>query len=843
MHLLKKSVLTAFATLAVALVYGQTPDSTAVDSSATIDPSVSISFDALENEAQTQDVSGLLQSSNDVFTAAVGFNFSAVRFRMRGMNSEYFDVMMNGVPMNDRENGWAVWGYWGGLNDMTRYPETQTGVSSNQWSFGGIAGFSNLDLRPSTKRPGSRVSYAYTNRSYRHRVMGSYNSGMNEKGWAYSVMMSSRWSQEGYVEGTYYSALGYFGAVEKKINDQHSVSLIAFGAPTVQARQGVAVDEAYKLTGNPYYNPWWGYQNGEKRNARVRNNHKPHIFLTHEYKKDADTRVNSTAYTFFGRTGNSNLNWYDAADPRPDYYKNLPSYFAQDFPQDSIALANLWMNNDASTTQIDFDQMYFANSKNLYALPDGTGEANRSKYVIEEYRVDPFQVGGVSIFNKRMNDRLYLTAGGNAEYYSSRNFKVMKDLLGGDFWLDVDQFAEQQFEDPDAAQNDLENPNAIIREGDAFGYDYTINQIKAGGFGQLEMKLPKIEGYVGLNLSYTSFWRVGSFRNGRFPDNSFGKSATNDFLNYGVKGGLVYKITGRHYATVNAAYMTMAPFSNEAYIAPRVRDDVVNNLGNRELMSADINYIMRFPNLKARVTGYYAMLNNQIWTRSFYHDEERTFVNYTMSGVDQINMGIELGVSYTIAAVLTVNGALGIGDYFYNSRPSATITADNSAETIAEDRTIYLKNYKVGGAPQTVATAGLRYNSPKFWFVGVSFNYFADNYLTPNPDRRTAEAVEGFVTTDPQWSEVLDQTQLDNGYTIDAFAGYSWRVKSGKYLRFNLSATNLMDMFYARNDFSKKIKTGGFEQLRYDSQDIGKFPPKFYYMYGTTIFAMVTFQF
>jgi hypothetical protein len=816
--------------------FAQEPDSSNVipDSTREQVSNVSVSFDVLEDQAQSQDISGLLQSSRDVFVSIAGFNFSAVRYRMRGYDSENFSVFIHGVPMNDAETGWPIYAMWGGLNDVTRYPETRTGISSSQAGFGGVGGYSNMNLRPSMDRPGVNASYAYTNRSYRHRAMATYSSGM-KNGWAYTVSMSRRWAKEGYVEGTYMDALSYFAAVERKINQKHSITFIGFGAPTVQGRQGLAVQEAYDLTGNPYYNPFWGYQNGEKRNARVRNNHKPHFLLTHDWKKSKETSVSTTAYFIKGRTGNTNLNWYDAADPRPDYYKNLPSYYQLDNPDEAALITARWENNNPEHTQLDFDQFYFANSKNMYALPDGSGNANRSKYIIEEYRIDPTQLGISSLMNHIINEHMVLSAGFNAEYYKSRNYKVMEDLLGGDFWLDVDQFAEQQFEDPNAAQNNLENPNSIIKQGDEFGYNYDIVSTKANAFSQVEFKYGKIDGYVGLDLSYTSFYRDGKYKNGRFPDNSFGKSDAQTFFNYGVKGGAVYKITGRHFLTANAMYLTRAPFAVNAFIAPRVRDHVVAGLESNKIASADLNYIARFTNLQARVTGYYTKISDQTWSRSYYHDEYRSFVNYIMTGLDEIHLGTEIGISYTIATVLTLQAGAGIGDFIYSSRPTATITSDNEAETLAEGRTVYLTNYKAGGGPQTVASFGLRYNSPKYWFIGASFNYFADNYMEANPDRRTEEASDGLITTDPQFSDLIVQEKLDNGYTIDAYVGYSYMIKRGKFIRFNLSASNILN--------EKDVHTGGFEQLRYDPRNVDKFPPKYSNMFGTTIFAMISFQF
>lgn len=833
--------------------FGQfVPDSTKVDS--TVQEVFSLSSDDLETEAASQDVSTLLQSSRDVFSSIAGFNFSNARFRMRGYQSDQYTVMMNGIPMDDPEMGWAIWAYWGGLNDITRYPEVANGIDASQYTFSGIGGFSNIDLRASRMRKGSRLSYAITNRTYRNRVMMTHNTGMMKNGWAVSASGSYRWSQEGYVEGTYFNGGSYFLSVDKKINEKHLINLSGFGAPTVQARSGIALQEAYDLTGNNFYNPYWGYQtdgnSGKqvKRNARERNNHRPSMFLTHDWTPDKKQKLSTTIYTTFGRTGNTNLNWYDAKDPRPDYYRYLPSYYSIDDPYRAGTMADAWAN-DPSVSQINWDALYNANYKNLYTLENVDGiegndvTFNRSKYIVEEYRIDPRQIGLNAIYNRKLSDAMILSAGVNVDHYVSHNFKVIEDLLGGDYWVDINRFAEQDFGDLNASQSNVDTPNRLVKVGDKVGYNYDIHVDKQSLFGQLEQKLAKIDWYAALSVSHTSFYRDGLWKNGIFPETSFGKSEVKNYINYGIKAGADYKITGRHYITVNFLNETKAPNSRDAFISPQTRNDMVSNLQSTSILSGDISYQVRYANLKARATAFYTQINNQTWNRRYYHDEFQNFINYIMTGVDNLYSGVEVGVEGTIATTWVATAAFTTGQYLYNSRPTATVTVDNSAEVLAEDRTIYLKNYRIGGMPQTAASIGLKYNAPKFWYVGASFNWFTNIYLDPNPDRRTSEAVAKYVDTDPQWNEILNQHVVhdlqnnnffENNYTLDAYIGKSFKIKD-KFLRLNANVNNILN--------NKAFQTGGFEQLRYDSNNINKFPPKYGYMYGTTFFVMASFLF
>jgi hypothetical protein len=843
MRIVKYSLIVfVFLTISVA---AQTDTSKVNNSDTTLNtkvvPVFTTSLDVLEEGTESQNISGLLQSSRDVFTSIAGFNFSAARFRIRGYDSENYTVMMNGITLNSPEGGRAIWAFWGGLNDITRYQNVQSGISASSQTFGGIGGFSNINARATAIRKGTKISYALANRSYSHRFMITHSTGMMENGFAVAISASGRYADEGYVEGTFYRGASYFLSLEKKLNEKHSLGLVAFGAPTVQGRRSISTQETYDLTGNNYYNSYWGYQNGEKRNSRVRNNHKPRIMLNHYFKLNDKTTLTSSLYYTFGRGGSTRLNWYDANDPRPDYYKNLPSYYAN--PGDEATfdqLTSLWQSNDPTTTQLDWDQMYFANSKNLFTQTNANGGSssvtgNRAKYMIEEARQDVSHYGLNSTFTHKKSDKLNLSGGLTISKYKSMNFKVINDLLGADFWVDVDQFAERDFADELVAQSDINNPNRIVKEGDKFGYDYDINIDTYSAFGQAEGTSKKIDWFAGFSITSTSFWRTGYMQNGLFPENSLGDSEKQSFFNYGVKGGVIYKITGRHLIRLNGAYLTRAPFSRTAYISPRTRDQVVSNLKNETILSGDLSYMVRYPKVKTRITGFYTTIKDKTWSRSFYHDELNSYVNYTMTGVDQLFMGIELGAEVNITSELIAVGAFSMGDYLYDSRPTASITQDNSRELLAENKTIYLQNFKIGGIPQTAASIGVKYFSPKYWFTGINFNYFTDAYLDANPDRRTEEALSKYVTTDPQVADIVDQTKLDADYTINAYVGKSWRIKNKYYLKFNVNVNNILD----NTDFT----TGGFEQLRYDQNDIDKFPPKIGYMYGRTYFAMVSFSF
>lgn len=802
-------------------------------------PAFSISAIELENDNQSQDVSGILHSSRDAFTSVSAFTWSQARYRFRLYNSSNTLVFINGVRMNDPETGIASYSSWGGLNDVMRFSNTRTGLAPFTYGFSGIGGATSIDTRPSMFREGGSVSYAFSNRLYTHRVMVSASTGMMDNGWAFTVAGSKRYSDEGYVPGTFQDAYGYYLGAERKINDKHSAVLTVLGAPSRQGRQGTAVQEAYDLAGSNYYNPLWGLQNGEVRNSRVSNVHEPMFIGSHVWKMSATQNLQTSLFYSFGRNGVTALNWYDAKDPRPDYYRYLPSYFANTDTLMMNRIAENW-RNDINVRQINWDQLYFANSKNLYTVfnangtPGNTVEGKRSKYIVEEIRQDQQVLGFSSTYQKSLTENLNLAASVNGTKSRTHNFKVMNDLLGGDFWVDVDQFAERIATDSLMAQNDLSTTNKIIKKGDRFGFDYYMLSDQINAFTQAEWKLAKFDVYAAVSMMYTAFRREGNVQNGRFPEESLGKSEAQEFLNFGGKLGVTYKISGRHYISANGAYYDRPPVPRNVYIAPRTRSKTVADITPENIISGDLNYIVRYQRVKTRATVFYTQINNQIVSNSFYHDDLRTFVNYTQTNVDHLYMGAELGAEVNILPELLLTVAATRNDALFNSRPTATITQDNSNNILDTAKVIYLKNYHVGGMPEAAYSAGLKYTGKKYWFAGLTFNYYDEIYVQPNPDRRTSEALTKYVDADPQVNQILGQEQLDPGYTLDFFGGKSWRIKK-YYIGLNVNVSNILN--------NQDFRMTGFEQLRYDANEIEKFPPKYSYHFGRTYYAMLSFRF
>lgn len=475
--------------------------------STVMDDSIFAEFDT-ESGNDAQSLPSSLSASKDVFNNIASYRFSEMRFNVRGYDSQYSDVYLNGIRFNDAMTGYTPWSLWSGLNDATRNQEITNGSVMSDYGVGSIGGTTNINARASQVRQGLRVSLVNANSMYRFRAMVTYGSGLLDNGWSYALSVSTRQGGNSYVDGVYYNSYGYFASAEKIFNSRHRLGFTIMGAPTERGAQQASTQEAYDLVGNNYYNPNWGYQDGKMRNARVRNSHEPIAMINYTFDPNEHTQFNLATSFRFGKNGYSALTWYDGADPRPDYYRYMPSYKllnATDLEAASMAAASLadqWMRNVGNIRHFDWDEMYQTNMNFRNAEDEAIyGPGARSNYIIEERHTDQLDWNLAAQISRIYKDNSRLTAGANVRINRTWYYDEVKDLLGGDYYVDVDKFAQRDFGDPIMAQNDMDYYNQYgharaVREGDKFSYNYKAH-LRSGGvwatyatrFGGFGMKL------------------------------------------------------------------------------------------------------------------------------------------------------------------------------------------------------------------------------------------------------------------------------------------------------------------------------------------------------------------
>jgi len=78
-----------------------------------------VNADDLNNEQGAENISPLLSGSRDVFLNSAAYSLGPMRFKIRGYQSNFTDITINGVAMGNMETGRTYWSNWGGLNNVT----------------------------------------------------------------------------------------------------------------------------------------------------------------------------------------------------------------------------------------------------------------------------------------------------------------------------------------------------------------------------------------------------------------------------------------------------------------------------------------------------------------------------------------------------------------------------------------------------------------------------------------------------------------------------------------------------------------------------------------------------
>ena len=541
--------------------------------------------DLNDDEGKSQAQASASSASTDVFNSTTSFAWSTARYRKRGYDQTYEQNYINGINFNSAERGQFNFSSMGGLNDASRNKEVLNPIEATNFAFGGLSTSTNYLMDASRYAQGWKVGVAGTNRNYKARVNATYASGPLANGWSFIGQMAFRFSpyidQKGIIgEGIKYYSLGYFFSAEKKFNNGDKLSIITFGAPTERGQSAAVTQEVYDLTnaynktswGHNSYNPYWGYQNGKVRNSRIVKSYDPMAILNYDLKIDDYNKMKVAVGYHYSFYSNSALTFYNAPDPRPDYYRNLPSFLWDGQIADSNseqlydlngghyqygnfigadmnglemgmgqvahdgniigpsinaqqynALVDLWQSRDNKTTQIDWDNIYASNIASNYTNPNGS-----ARYLLER-RHNNIQeaMANINYVNTQF-DHLKITAGLEGKFSQGIHYKTVDDLLGGNQWIDVDPFADRDIKElatnAGLSQTDIANVkkndiaadyNDVKHDGDRFGYDYRINMGTAKLWAQNEWTFNEVDFYYALQLTYSSMQRTTNMINGR----------------------------------------------------------------------------------------------------------------------------------------------------------------------------------------------------------------------------------------------------------------------------------------------------------------------------------------
>ncbi|HMB64308.1 MAG TPA: hypothetical protein VKN36_14610, partial [Eudoraea sp.] len=679
-----------------------------------------------------------------------------------------------------------------------------------------------------------------SNRTYTGRLMATYNSGVQKNKMVCAFSVSRRWADQGYIEGTLYDAYSIFGGVEYQYSKKSSLYFTAILASNRRGRSAAITREVFQMAGHRY-NPYWGYQNGVLRNSRVRKIKQPILMLNHLYQADKLFINTGIAYRF-GQHSNSRLGYYNAPNPDPTYYRYLPSFYLNSPIGANFLSAQKAREGFLRHPQLNWERAYQANTT--------YGSKQKAAYVLYDDEVEDtsFTLNGVA--NLKASDHCDIELGLRYTALVSRNNARIRDLLGAEFHEDIDPFSN--------TLNDVNAPREK-QEGDIINYDYRVSAGVMEAFTQIKCTGSSWDAFIAGTFSKSTYNREGLFLNERFPDHSLGKSENIEFSNIGIKGGVTCQISGRHWVKAHAAILTRAPFLQNAFINPREHDETVPGIQNERLSSADLNYFIRLPDLTGRLTGFYSRFQNGTDVNFFFVDAGlgSDFVQEAITGLDKLNMGIELGMSYKVSPMVKLTAVSAIYKQLYASDPFVRINFDTagdaedliSAEGFKELGVARIKDHRLAQGPQKAWSLGVEYRDPTYWWVGVTANYLGNNY----PNIATITRTRSFYldpregqpfrdATEENVNRLLKQRSLDTVYLLNLVGGKSWLL-DGKYISVFASISNVFDRIFRTGGYEQS-RNGNYGQLARDNlSGMPSFAPKYWYGYGRTYFLNIAVSF
>lgn len=807
----KKHLLVALALLGAPQSYAQFAGVNDADSLSTVeedlledDSNFTFTESQLgENDDITSDIIRVNSVSN-IYASQISWTWSGIWFKYRALDNANNDIYMNGVQVNNPENGRFSYSTIGGMNDAVRNKEDVGAFEGNSFSFSGLGGSSNYDFRAANMPTGHKVTLSGANRNYTLRAMYTYGTGLNKNGWAFFGTIGYRWAnmQTAAIKGTFYNSLAYFLSAQKVFNEKHSLSLATWGSPTERATAGASTDEARWLANDYQYNPYWGYQDGKKRASRIVNTFEPSILLTWDYRIKEDMKLTTSAFLKVAKYSSTKLN-YNGTNPHPDYWKRFPSYNYDvwgrdgDYTYDNAAFWQSYDNwQQEEYRQINFDELYFANRQLNKIGADAI-------YWIQARHNNHLMTNLASTYDWDVRPGHKWTVGLQLLSNRGSHYQTVDDLLGGEYFHNTNTYLVGDYqENSKEAMYDVNNGYQRLYEGDRYGYDYDLWNQDIKLFTTYSMERDNVASFITGRIGGRRMWRNGFMRNGLFQDNSYGKSSKAHFLDGGMKAGATINLGKGHAITAGLGYEIKAPTASVAFMCPEMNNDYVQDLRNEKIASAELGYALTNKWLRLNVNAYYYYSHDGNEWQQYYNDDINSFSYNSLTGVKKEYCGVEVGARFRITSSLDI---LALGTYSEAKYIDNTNVYWMSSTTGKINQELcHNDGMRASGTPLAAASLGINYRFKKY-YLNLTGNYYDRIYLAYSTNMRYEKNLQNAGRYHAGEYDVPEQAKGNGGFMLDASIGRQFFLFHHP-LSVNLQLCNLTNR--------RNITTGGYEQSR-----------------------------
>lgn len=647
----------------------------------------------------SQEFPQIMNYTPNVYSTKGGGGYGDANLRVRGYDQSNTGVLINGIPVNDMENGWVYWSNWAGLGDATRTIQIQRGLGASKLAINSVGGTVNIITKTTDMNKGGSIGFEATDFG-RFKTQLSLSTGLLKTNTAVTFV-GSRTFGKGYVDATYVDAWSYFLSVSQNIGKDHQLVLTVIGAPQEHGQRVYMLDSTMYDTYGAKYNPNWGYLGGELVNERVNYYHKPQIAMNWYWNINEKAFLATSGYVSFGTGGGSGP--LGSSIPMTTYGQ-IDYNFASERNYNNIDTAKAILTGE-------------------YTVKNGDTTYNSlSKSILRNSVNNHMWYGFLSTLNYNFSDRLKLTTGLDARFYVGEHYREVRNLLGGDYWYDKVFGAT--------------TPGDII----AYWNDGIVNY--GGIFAQLEYTSGKFAAFLAGTVSETWTKRVDyySYQTGiiteDYAKDNANISPTLSNFGYNVKIGANYNINENNNVFINAGMYSRVPFFRFHFL--NFNNTINNDLKNEDVLAFEAGYGFKNKKFKLNLNGYYSLWSNISLLKTFTVKvgEVNKQVNSYMTNLDELHIGIEMDANYTFNRWVNAGALLAIGNWEYTNNGESNLYDDQTQEFIGKG-IIYTEGLKVPNQPQTQFGLNANFKIAKQIDLGGQWIYYANQYAAFTPESRT----------------------------------------------------------------------------------------------------------
>ena len=775
-------------------------------------------------KAEDEFLPSLLQAGTDPLVRSATFDWGISRYQWRGYQRVSPDYFINGAQLNHSFSGRIPWYVINGMSSRIRIMQSGMGLHPTDYAAGSLAGSTYLESSASIDRKQTVALMGYSGSRGALRYSFFHATGAQPNGMAMAFYFQYAHAQSSLsMPGISRSFSGML-TVEKNKPRHRTLFLLCF-APQESTRQPAITQELLSITGNQRYNSNWGWDNQEMRFAGKRSYQFPLLIATHEHRPNPYTRWRGSAAIITGQQGDEGLDWFDAPDPRPDYYRYMPSYVSD---QDLKKYWTQTLQQRPELVQINWSRLFTMNANSRgNNVVSGFGPA---KYIVEK-RITQWQLYSFNLtYHTLLQGKTDFTWGWSQQISSQRYRRQVVDLMGGAYYLNINGFASSL--NASAGQYDLLRPDRFLKEGDFFGYDYALFTQSGQLWMQLQRSGKKWDWFLTGKWGRERLYRRGYLVNGLFPLDSGGDGPP-IFWNTGMlKAGITRKWKGRNYFYGHAWLQSGAPMAEQHFLHPRYSHRFIDPLRAVVSWHAEGGWIYRSSNWSSRLTAYSTWLLDNTEVQSFYSDQHDAPVNLVITGLTFLHQGIEWSGSWQLHPDWEFDWALVESKNSYLSRPIGKMYNDLTENLLTTD-VMHVRGYRAGTGPQRALHVGLQYRPSGGWMINWSINFLDQRWVSIQPLKRTAAAIAllPIGTSPAQW---VEQEQLPSLWLVHGLVGYSWRLTKARERPVQVRCFISLRNFPGRN-----LLTGGYEQQRMNHGTAGQnlFPNKYFFTTGRYLTA------